>query len=240
METIKALTGKNRTGVARAKERCVEMLRGNEEFAPAAGLDGASIAELRKEYASEGEPLGTLPPPASAQQLGKTAVATIRDGHPSVFVDKLAARLAFERSGVRLYEALLSKFDAIGGFENGPERSDLTLLLDQEMAHFMMLHRAIEQLGADPTAMTPAADVEATASLGLQAMVVEPRTSLAQALEAMLIVELADNEMWDALVELANEAGERELAAKFESARSEERIHLGKVRTWVAASRLAM
>jgi rubrerythrin len=236
METIKALTGKNRTGVARAKERCEEMLRGNHEFAPPILADGASIAALRKEYASEGEPLGTLPPPASAQQLGNAAVAALRAGHPAVFVDKLAARLAFERSGVRLYEALLSKFDALGGFDSGPQRADLELLLQQEMAHFMILHNAIEKLGADPTAMTPAADVEATASLGLQALVLDPRTSMAQALEAMLIVELADNEMWDTLVQLATESGQSELGSRFAEARDEEREHLSKVRAWVAAS----
>jgi len=239
METIKALTGKNKTGVARARERCEEMLRSNQEFAPPSSADGEGIAAVRKEYAAEGEPLGTLPPPASAQQLGKTAVAAIKAGHPTVLLDKLAARLAFERSGVRLYEALLDKLDAKGGVEGGPTRADLSLVLSQELEHFVLLQEAIERLGGDPTAMTPAVDVEATASRGLQALLVDPRTTFAQALEAMLIVELTDNEMWDTVVRLASGAGEDQLAMQLRSACDQEREHLSKLRVWVTAAQEA-
>jgi hypothetical protein len=42
-----------------------------------------------------------------------------------LLVDKLGERLAFERSGTRLYETLLSKFDSYGPFEGGPERAEL-------------------------------------------------------------------------------------------------------------------
>jgi hypothetical protein len=239
METIKALTGKNKTGVARAKERCEEMLESNTEFAPLAAADGQGIAAVRKEYGAAGDTLGTLPPPASAQQLGKTAVGALKAGHPVVLVDKLAARLAFERAGVRLYEALLDKFDARGGIEGGPSRADLEHILQEELAHFELLHGAIVRLGADPTAMTPAVDVEATASRGMQALMVEPRTTFAQALDVVLLVELTDNEMWDTIVTLARGAGEDDLARQLELARDQERDHLTKVRAWVAAAQAA-
>jgi len=237
METIKALTGKNKTGVARAKDRCEEMLRSNQEFAPAPSSDDTLISEVRQAYAAEGELIGTLPPPASMQQLGKTAAAVLKAERPTIFVDKLAARLAFERSGVRIYQALLSKFDAANGSTGGATRVALEQILAEELAHFVMLEQAIEHLGADPTAMTPAADIESTASGGLLALLVDARTTFPQGLDAILILELTDNEMWDVLVELADEHGEAELATQFRRAREEEREHLIKVRGWIAATR---
>lgn len=239
METIKALTGKNKTGMARVQERADEMLRSNQEFASTAISDGHLLADVRKQYAGEDEPIGTLPAPASMQQLGKTAVAAIKAGHPTVLIDKLAARLAFERSGVRLYEAMLAKFDAKGGVEDGPSHADLALLREQELEHCAVVLHAIQHLGADPTVMTPSADVEATAARGLQEVVTDPRTSFTQALEAILIAELTDNEMWDTLVELAAGVGEEGLVARFSQARDQEREHLVKLRAWMAAARAA-
>lgn len=240
METMKALTGRNKTGVARAKDRCEDMLRSNQEFAPTTQLDGSGLAEVRRAYGAEGEPLGTMPPPASVQQLGKTAAGAIKAGHPTLLADKLAARLAFERSGVRLYEGLIAKLEAKGGVPGGPTRAELEEIRQDELEHFALLHAAVERMGADPTAMTPSADVEATGARGLQALVLEPRTSFAQALEAMLLVELADNEMWDTLVKLADSVGEDELCAQFQLAAEQEREHLAKLRAWVAATPDAM
>jgi rubrerythrin len=234
--------GDNRTGTARAKERCEEMLRGNPEFAPQPALeeesDGA-IAEVRRAYAGEAEPIGSVPPPASAKQVGKAAAAKVKGASPSVLVDKLGARLAFERSGVRLYEALLSKFDVFGTFDGGPTRSELETIHEQEHKHFIMLKNAIEKLGGDPTAVTPSADVEATLSMGVQAVMVDPRIDCGQALEAALVAELVDNDGWDGLIEVVTEAGEDELAVQFELARQEEREHLASARRWLSALRLA-
>ena len=69
-----------------------------------------------------------------------------------------------------------------------------------------MLQAAIEQLGGDPTAVTPSANLQATAAHGIQKVVVDPRTTLLQ-LEAALVAELTDNACWEALIELAQEAG---------------------------------
>jgi rubrerythrin len=231
--------GDNRTGCARAPERCEDMLSGNEEFAPAPNLDGDPIAQLRIEYAAEAEPLGSLPPPASMKQVGKTVMGKVKGGSPSVFIDKLGARLAFERAGTRLYQALISKYDAFGSFDGGPTRTELEAIMAQEHAHFTMLKQAMEELGGDPTAMTPSADIEDTASNGVRALLVDPRVNLAQSLEAILVAELVDNDCWDGLVDLATKAGEDELATRFAGAREEEREHLVKVRAWLAAFRAA-
>jgi hypothetical protein len=82
----------------------------------------------------------------------------------------------------------------------------------EELAHFHLLCEAAITLGADPTAQTPCADVAATASMGLLHVVADPRTTLAQSLNAILTGELTDNAGWDLLTELAQEAGYRIVA----------------------------
>ena len=98
-----------------------------------------------------------------------------------------------------------------------------------------MLKAAIEQLGGDPTAVTPAANLSATASQGIPKVIVDPRTTLLQSLEAALIAELSDNACWETLVELAQQADENDLAQQFEQALVNEQDHLRKVQTWLAA-----
>jgi hypothetical protein len=189
---------------------------GSGEFAPPPHVDDAPIAELRREYAAEAEALGA---------------------HPSPFLDKLGARLSFERAGVRMYQALIAKHDVFGSFAGGPARTALEDILEQEHAHFLLLGQAAEQLGVDPAALTPSAASEDTAASGLRALLVDPRVNLVRSFEALLIVELADNEGWDGLVELAALAGEHELAARFRAALEQEREHLRKVRGWLSAFR---
>jgi hypothetical protein len=240
MNKIQPTMGDNLTGVARAKERCQAMLGGNEEFAPAPTFDGALIGDVRRQYALEGEPIGTMPPPASLEQLGKTALGALKPGSPLLFVDKLAARLAFERTGVRLYEALLSKLAAYGNGMKGADllQSGMERVLEQEFQHFALLKQVIEDdLGADSTAVTPSADVEATLSNGIMAVLADPRMNLVQSLEAIIVAELADNECWDKLVELSEGQGKRAMTSRFRLARDEEREHLGLVRSWIDDAR---
>ena len=71
---------------------------------------------------------------------------------------------------------------------------------------------------------------------GLLEVVVDPRTTFAQCLAAALLAELADNDAWENLVELAKQNGEETLTSLFASAAEEEGEHLENVRTWVAAA----
>jgi hypothetical protein len=66
-------------------------------------------------------------------------------------------------------------------------------------------------------------------------VIVDPRTTLLQSLEAILVAELADSTCWETLVELAQRAGEDDLVPAFKQAHLTELEHLQKVRTWVAA-----
>src|SRR5690606_13279747 len=153
-----------------------------------------------------------------------------------LFIDKLGERLVFERSGVRVYEALLSKLDAYGEFDGGPERADLVHILSEEYEHYRALEEALEDLGADPTALTPSANLTATMASGIVAVILDARTTLAQSLEALLLLELADNDCWESLVELARGAGQDRLVETFERALQAERDHLLNVREWIAAA----
>jgi rubrerythrin len=186
-------------------------------------------------YAQEAEPMGSVSLPAGVKGKVQTALKAVMGEQPTLFMDKLGERLAFERSGTRLYEALISKYDAFGSFAGGPSKADLEHICEEEHRHFMMLQAAIEQRGGDPTAVTPAANLSATASQGIPQVIVDPRTTLLQSLEAVLIAELFDNACWETLVELAQQAGENDLVPQFEQAHTTEQEHLRKVRTWLAA-----
>ncbi len=142
-------------------------------------------------------------------------------------------RLAFERSGTRLYEAILVKFDSEGSWDGGPTGSELRDFYNEERAHFLMLKETIESLGGDPSTITPSADVSGVASEGVVKVVTDPRTSLTESLEALLVAELTDHDGWEMLIHLADGIGEDKLASKFRGALAEEDTHLAKVREWL-------
>ena len=230
-----ATPGTNRTGMAMAPERSQEMLRGMEEFPPSSQGSALDIAHVRIAYAQEAEPIGSIPMPPGLKGKVQTVVKAVLGEQPTLFMDKLGERLAFERTGTRLYEALLSKHEAFGSFAGGPSKADLEHIWEEEYRHFTMLQAAIEHLGGDPTAVTPAANLSATVSQGIPKVIVDPRTTLLQSLEAALVAELSDNACWETLVELAQQAGENDLAQQFEQALVHEQEHLRKVQTWLAA-----
>jgi rubrerythrin len=226
----------NRTGIGTSPLLSKEMVAGMEEFLPATDGDEREIGRARGDYARDADPIGSVPPPLSPKGMLKTAGQALKGQSPSQFIDLLGARLAFERAGTRLYEALLSKFDALGSYEGGPTRAELEDILSDEFRHFRLLDLVITRLGADPTVMTPSADLQATVSKGPFEIVLDPRTTLAQCLEAVMVVELADNECWSALAELAQSAGEESIATEFAEAMAQEEEHLLQVRRWIAAA----
>jgi rubrerythrin len=105
----------------------------------------------------------------------------------------------------------------------------------EELGHFRLLCDLVVQLGGDPTAQTPCADVTAAASMGLMQVITDPRTTLAQCLNTILTAELTDNAGWELLGELAQEAGQAGLAEPFSRALEAEQRHLSIVRHWLKA-----
>lgn len=227
--------GLNRTGIQTSPIDAKEAAEYAARVLPSSSGTEVAISVVRKAYAEEAQPLGTLPPPGTLKGMAKSAMEALKGQKPTVLLDKLGERAAFERTGTRLYEGLLSKFDSYGSWDGGPTRADLERIHREELAHFGLVVKAIEQLGADPTAMTPSADLAAVASKGVVAIITDPRTNLRESLEAILIAELVDNDCWENLIKLARGYGQEDMAKGFEQALLEERDHLLNVRSWVTS-----
>jgi rubrerythrin len=208
--------GINRSGIAVAPDGASKMMENTKLTKPSRG-DETSLAETRIEYAQASDPVGSLPEPKVT-------------GIKAVLMDKLGERLAFERAGTRLYDALMAKCKAEKG--GVIPMKELKHIRDEEAMHFALLGAAIQSLGGDPTAQTPGADVTGVEGSGLMQVLTDPKTTVAQALHSILIAELADNAAWEELIELTMEAGNEELVARFDQARQHEIEHLEKVRAW--------
>jgi hypothetical protein len=204
----------NRTGAAGSPEMALDMIRMAQRTAPDPEGDATRLAEYRKPYIEGRSILGS---------------------GPSLLLDKLGERLAFERQGVRLYECLIGKAKILGPTPGGPSIGDLEHILEEEGKHLRFLQQAIIQSGGDPTLQTPCANVAGVLSQGIVQIVADPRTTLVQCLEAMLNAELVDNDGWTMLRDLVDALGANELADKIEDAVENEQEHLEKVREWLSA-----
>jgi len=217
---LKTEVGMNHSGMQAAPDGGEQMLENMQLTKPKRG-DERDLARIRTEYARQADPVGTLPEPKQS-------------GMRAVLMDKLGARLAFERAGTRLYDALIAKCQA--------ERAGLLPLKevqhirDEEATHFALVGAAIQSLGGDPTAQTPEADVCGVEGMGLMQVLTDPKTTVAQALHAILVAEMTDNAAWEELIELTTRAGNDDLVGRFIKAHEEEIEHLGKVRGWYKAA----
>ena len=216
--------GGNRTGLKHAPERR-GMLDVPDELGPTTRGNADQIAHVRNRYAREGHPPGTMPrePRVKPDELA--------------LLDLMGARMQFERTGVRLYEALIAKHEAFGTFGGGPQHRDLVVIRDQELAHMHMLEGLIAQQGGDPTVVTPCSNREFIASRGIGDVLVDPRTSLLDGLESIVVAELADHEQWVGLIDLARDMRRDDLTRAFVGAQRTEEEHLSKVRAWISAGR---
>jgi len=225
--------GKNRTGVQMSPIDVEKMLAGMDSklATPSSSGDESALAELRASYIAEADPVGSVPPPMTMKGAAKSGMKMLKGERPQVLLDKLGERLAFERSGTRLYEALINKCQASP--DTGIiDLAELKHFHDEEARHFALVAQCMEKLGADPTAQTPCADVAGVESMGLLQVVTDPKTTPAQSLHAMLVAELTDNAAWDELIVLADELDMDELSSQFAEARDREREHLETVRKW--------
>lgn len=225
--------GSNRTGIGMAPRLGPEMVEGAEQRGSTPAGDGHGIQHIHRAYIEDSEPLGSVPPPSSLKGAAATGLQALKGNKPTVFLNKLGERLAFERTGTRLYEAMLDKLDADGSWEGGPTREQLQAFHDEELGHFRMVKEAIESLGGDPTVMTPAADVAGVASEGVLKVVTDPRVSLAESMEGILTAELVDHDGWETLIRLTETLGEDALTRRFKTALQEEDRHLTTVRKWL-------
>jgi hypothetical protein len=238
-EVMEAELFLNRTGVMTHPDLSAELIRGVKETVPSSGGNGKQIEANRAEYLKERLPIGSPPVVVTNDNLGQEELAADAD-RMSVLLDKLGERLAFERQGTRLYEAFLQKL-AQAPIQNGggPTSEDLRHICEEELEHFKLLQKTIAEIGGDATVQTPSADVVGVLSHGIVQVVSDPRTTIPQALQAVLSAELADNDGWQMLNEVAGQLGYSDLATKCEKAFQEEQEHLENVRGWLSEMTLA-
>jgi bacterioferritin (cytochrome b1) len=200
----------------------------------AAEMDMRSMAAIDTQYIRESDPVGSVPIPGTLKGALKSGLKKAGGQDPEVFLNKLGQRLAYERTGVRLYESVITKCDAADELHPaGPVTVEgLRCIRDEEEDHFLLLKEALETLGADPTAQTPDADVSGVAAMGIQQALNDPRTTMPQCLELLLTVELADNAAWELLIKLAGELNLGELAEQFQHALTQEEEHVQRIRSW--------
>ncbi len=223
--------GMNRTGVA-SSPRHAKALYDASKRIKKPSLDGHGIMQVRQAYVNGGE-LGSVPPPATLKGLGKTFIELLKGERAPVLIDRLCERLSSERSAVRLYDGMLAKYDVMGSWPGGPTREEIEHLRSEELEHFRQLHRELESMGTDPTALTPAADVTSVALMGLPQVISDPRTNLHQCFEAMLIAEQADYGFWEVLANLAVEMRHDEMAGRFHRILAREARHLSLTKSWL-------
>lgn len=243
--------GHNRTGGALSPAALQAMNDAADELTPERVIDTSELQLQKMGFISEADAVGSVPVPSTVKGFVKTGLAKLKGGEPTVLLDKLGERIAFERTGTRLYEALIAKYRATlaagdedpltpipaelqaDGAANEAPLETLLNIRGEELAHFKMLTEAVLEMGGDPTSQTPSADVAAVASMGIMQVLNDPRTTLAQCLTAMMTAELTDNAGWELLIRLTEDAGERDLAQAFDAALADEDRHLEIIKTWL-------
>lgn len=248
----------NRTGILTHRELSKKAIEGANQAEPSSDGDAETMAAIRAQSIAEALPIGSNPPlmhdgdgisdgGASAADSEfddldddeeKPLLGTgfsAQQGAVAMLLDKMGERAAFERQGVRLYEACLQKCETVGESPVGPTLDELREIRDQELEHFRMLQECITAFNGDATSQTPSADIAGVISQSLVQVVGDPRTTMAQAMQAMLVAELADNNGWELLIDLSLAAGNGDMIERFQTALEDEVEHLNRARRWLAA-----
>jgi rubrerythrin len=223
--------GMNRTGVQMSPLDTKAMLE-DDGSVRGEGGDEAASTDLRSAYIAESDGVGSVPLPATVTGAVSMGVAMLKGDSPQNLLDKLGERLAFERTGTRLYDALITKCEVMLDDQISMTIEDLEGIRADEARHFLMLSDAIESLGGDPTAQTPSADMVGVEAMGLVQVLNDPRTSMAQSLHAIVTAELSDKAGWETLIALADEHELSDMVNDFALALDQEREHLALVQTW--------
>lgn len=226
--------GMNRTGIQMSPADAKAM----QEIAPdVPELEGeAALATVRSPYIAEADALGSVPLPGTLRGAVSTGSTLLKGESPQLLMDKLGERLAFERTGTRLYDALINKCEVLLDDSISMTMDDLRRIRNDEARHMGLVADAVDTLGGDPTAVTPSADLAGVESMGLVQVINDPRTTIAQCLHAILTAELSDRAGWETLIALADAQDLDELVTQFSDALDTEREHLAMVETWYAES----
>ncbi|SHG96602.1 ferritin-like domain-containing protein [Massilia sp. CF038] len=224
--------GMNRTGIQMSPFDSKAMQTVDPAIASTDTGDESACADLRNDYIANADSLGSVPMPGTLQGAVTMGIKMLTGDSPQILLDKLGERLAFERTGTRLYDALITKCEVMLDGDISMTIEDLQQIRADEARHFRMIAEAIESLGGDPTSQTPSADLAGVESMGLVQVLNDPRTSIAQSLHAIITAELSDKAGWETLVALADEHEIDSMVDDFTDALNQEREHLALVQTW--------
>ncbi|WP_333876919.1 ferritin-like domain-containing protein [Methylobacter sp.] len=206
------------------------MVDGYEEFPPHAEDIAIDAFTMRKKYIQNSEQLGSVPLPNTLRGAVSLSVQAIQGNSPSILIDKLGQRLAYERSGVRLYDALITKCKSV---EPVIDTTVLEQFRNDEAGHFALVQDCIRSMGGDPTAQTPCADSSGMIAMGLIQVINDPRSSIPQCVEAMLIAELTDLAAWELLIRIVDESGLSDYMTRFQQAKLTEDNHMRTIKKWL-------
>ncbi len=149
-------------------------------------------------------------------------------------IDMLNERLTFERSGVKLYDAILQNMQKSSNPEVARMQPSMKEHRDQEKEHEEWLEEQIRSLGGDAHAKTEMSELITAESVGVEKVVTSDK-NLVHQMHALLTAELVDNSGWELLLELADEADDREARVEFRKRLHEEEEHLIFARRAVVA-----
>jgi rubrerythrin len=144
-------------------------------------------------------------------------------------IDMLAERLQFERSGVKLYDAVIKKMQSSREPSVTKMLDQMQEHRDQEKEHEEWLEECIRQLGGDDKQMTEKARLIQQESKGIEEVIMKD-AEIPHLFHALLAAELVDNAGWDLLVQLADEADDNKAKRDFKKRLHEEEEHLILVR----------
>ncbi len=158
-----------------------------------------------------------------------------RNGHSPSLVNRLCERCAFARVSVLLHEAVLAKLVASGPFPGGPTVEELNAYASEELARFHLLSSEIVALGGSATGSAVPVFVSIVALEGLVALARDRRSTLAEAIDALLLAQISDAAGWEAVVDACDRSGNIWLAGRLAVAHRTKLAQLSAVRRWTGA-----
>jgi bacterioferritin (cytochrome b1) len=144
-------------------------------------------------------------------------------------IDLLNERLAFERTGVRLYDRILLRMRLSDDRQMERMIDRMQRFRDEEWEHEKWLEEQIRELHGDDHLPTEKSVLVLAETQGIERVVHrDPR--LPHDFHALLTAELADNGGWDLLVRIADEFGDYDAKREFRKRLREEQEHVLFVR----------
>jgi hypothetical protein len=135
--------GMNRTGIQMSPIDSKAMQDVDPSMISDEPGDESALADLRNDYIANADTLGSVPLPGTVNGALTMGFSILKGGSPQILIDKLGERLAFERMGTRLYDALITKCEIMLDGDISMTIDDLEQIRADEARHFLLLRDQI-------------------------------------------------------------------------------------------------